>query len=394
MLDLPGCRRRSRCGWDRRRCRARPPDDWRSQCAAPASPAGSPYWVRPAPPPCDRLLCNRRRQVLSGNRSALGRPGKKSNSKRMRAAARGCGRAWRSGIGIRVCSAWLRADPAAGWTGAALRGNCSATKIPDAGRDSTIAFHQQLIVGPHHGVAGNRQLLGQPARRRQSRAWRNPGAADRLANLIGDLRRQRFRPRTDREERKSASACACRVTAPVDIFEQRLGQFVGPVAILIGFAAKSARFIALTGLAPSLRQQLDSSRRSRAAAAAQRGCKGCPKPRPAVQLLGRHAKIRAGRHRQPMDVMRICRRWLSARFSLRMRASPHSRTNGARPKLPLSHSNSRRDMKTARNRWLMPPQPHRRRCRIRRAHRPKPKIPSRSESCIRCRARWRSARPS
>ncbi len=59
-----------------------------------------------------------------------------------------------------------------------------------------IAFRDQAVVGAHHRVARDRELLGQVARRRQPRRGGNAAAADRLAQLLDELAGQRFRSRS------------------------------------------------------------------------------------------------------------------------------------------------------------------------------------------------------
>ena len=81
-------------------------------------------------------------------------------------------------------------------------------------------FHQQQVIGANHGVARYRQLLGELPRRRQPRTRPDPHAADRLADLVDDLRRQRFL--TGPIEEDGYQHCG---TAPVVLStEQGLGQ--------------------------------------------------------------------------------------------------------------------------------------------------------------------------
>ena len=74
---------------------------------------------------------------------------------------------------------------------------------------------------------------------------------------------------TDRGERKSACQPWCRLDLPHPLLEQGLGQsWVQYDRILTGFPPDVSRFVGLSGLAPSVCQQLDPSRPGRA--------RGCP----------------------------------------------------------------------------------------------------------------------
>jgi hypothetical protein len=73
----------------------------------------------------------------------------------------------------------------------------------DSGRRTRLddPLDQQKVISPHHGVAGDRQLFGQSARRRQSRARSNARATDGVADLIDHLRRQGLGPRSIQKDR-------------------------------------------------------------------------------------------------------------------------------------------------------------------------------------------------
>ena len=133
------------------------------------------------------------------------------------------------------------------------------------------SFHQQQVVGANHGVAGYRQLFGQPPRRRQPRAGPDPRAADRFAKLIDHLRRQRLWPGPIQENGNLHVSRDAGWLA-LSIHEAR----AGPVQLWVqhvnfdGISADVSRFVALSGLAPSVRQKLDPSRSVHT--------RGCPVP--------------------------------------------------------------------------------------------------------------------
>ena len=144
-------------------------------------------------------LCSSRRQVLSGNSAAFGRPGKKSNDSRLRllidevraraTAAAASAYATSAPRGARLLRARRRL------TGASGRLSADENSRGRPGFD--IAFDDQRVVGAHHRVARNRELFRQSPRRRQPRAARECArggsrrAAARRAGAVSGSRRER-----------------------------------------------------------------------------------------------------------------------------------------------------------------------------------------------------------
>jgi hypothetical protein len=124
-------------------------------------------------------------------------------------------------------------------------------------------FHQQFVIGANHGVARDRQLLGQPAGRWQSGTRRDPGGADRLADLIGHLGRERLRSRSIQENRNLHFA-VCPVCLGQGLRSKGRASSAPDSLDFDRFSAFVSQFIALTGLDLLLCKQLDSSRPVRA----------------------------------------------------------------------------------------------------------------------------------
>ena len=73
----------------------------------------------------------------------------------------------------------------------------------DAGRRGLRreSFHDQDVVGSNRGVAGNAEQLRKPPRGWQSGAGRDHATPNRLAQLGGELHRQRFRTGSVKQDR-------------------------------------------------------------------------------------------------------------------------------------------------------------------------------------------------
>src|ERR1700733_8752347 len=151
-------------------------------------------------------------------------------------------------------------------------------------------LHQQQVIGPHHGVARYLQLFRQPARRRQARTRRDPRTPDRIANLIHHLGRQRVGPRAIEENGYLHDQRTAWVLASVNRSKgwasyESSRQSFDAISIAVSW------FFRQNALALPVWQQLDSWRPVMPAAA-QPGCRDCPKPPAFVHLLGsRHTAV-------------------------------------------------------------------------------------------------------
>ena len=150
---------------------------------------------QPAVAAVREIACSSRRQVFSGNSAGFGRPGKKSNDSRLRCwSTTFCTRSGSGGIGM-CDSAAARAGSGSLVRGLTAKpGKLSATKIPEAGRDSTKPSTIKRVVGANHGVARHRKLFGEPTRRRQPRAGADARVADGVAKLLDELAGERLAP--------------------------------------------------------------------------------------------------------------------------------------------------------------------------------------------------------
>ena len=198
----------------------------------------------------------------------------------------------RSGIGMRVCNAIVASE--AGCRRGMRRqlfGDINSRRRPRF----DDAFDQQQVVGANHGVARDRQLLGELPRRRQPRARPDPRAADRLADLVDHLRRQRLRPGPIEEDGNlhvSPRRLAFRVAAT----EQGLGQLwvqcveswrkcAGIVSCFIARCRTGSFGLPATGPIAPRPVSMAAQRPSRSAA--RNACAS-------VYLLGNRRNLRAG----------------------------------------------------------------------------------------------------
>ena len=272
-----------------------------------------------------------------------------------------------------------------------MRGICSGDI--DSRRRTRLddAFHQQQIVGANHGVAGNRQLLRQPPRRRQPRPRPDPRAADRFANLIDHLRRQRLRPRPVKENGNLHVSCLGSARSPgrskgwasygssrpnFDAISADVSRFVGRFGLVPSdLPATGLITAAMPGGCPAPMQVLPETLHAPSNCWASQ-----PMPRPvATSADGAIAFYRGGSHCRPAA---SCERGRTDRPSGEPRRdAPGHRTQRR------THEHRTTTLAVRRGRRSRHP-------RIRREPPRGPKTPSRSAYCIRCPARWRSAKPS
>ena len=150
-----------------------------------------------------------------------------------------------------------------------------------------VALDRQPLIGPHHRVSRDIELLGELARGRQAHSRRHPPLQNRIAQLLADLAGQGRGARSIEEERDlhRRDARSCRTGA-------KAGPSVGPVdAKLMRPAFR---------LAPSWRRRLDLWRR-----ADRIGTRGPPTElalcRPARDPRG-HPLSRSAPNRRPAGI--------------------------------------------------------------------------------------------